>query len=105
MKDIILFDSGKGDSVITDTDLYKADNLLHIQEGDLLYIPEFGIDLKYFFNPDFKVENIVLINYLQQQIAKWYMNVIDMKSTLNDFIEKIQITLAPSEENNIAIGD
>lgn len=105
MRDIVLFDSSKGDSVIVDTDLYKADNLLHVQEGDLLYMTDFGIDLKYFFNPDFKIENIVFVNYLQQQIAKWHMNIIDLKSTLDNFIEKIQITLAPSEENNVVIGD
>jgi hypothetical protein len=97
MIDIVLFDKEKGDSLIVNTDVYKADNLLRIQTGSLMYAVDFGIDLNYFLNPAFEIENDVFINYLQQRISEFSMNVGDLKRVTEEFREKALITINSNE--------
>lgn len=93
MIDIILFDKAKGDSLIVNTDVYKADNLLKTQTGSLIYAVDFGIDLNYFLNPAFEIENDVFINYLQQRISEFSMSIGDLKRVTEEFSEKVFITI------------
>lgn len=63
-----------GDLTLSDTEVYRAKNLLDVQEGTLHYLPDWGIDLKFFLTPDFEIPNVSFDAYVVQKIAQWRMN-------------------------------
>lgn len=72
MKDIAGFK--ETDLSLSDTEVYRAKNLLDVQEGNLHYLPLWGIDLKFFLTPDFEIQNVSFDSYVVQKIAQWRMN-------------------------------
>jgi hypothetical protein len=100
----IMFDKEKKDIQIVNTDVYKADNLLKTQVGSLVYAMDFGIDLKYFLNPDFEIENNVFINYLQQRISEFSITIANLERVTENFTEKVSIKIDSNETAGNLIG-
>lgn len=85
---------GEGlDLSATDTDVFKAQNILQVQLGSLEYEPEFGIDLEYFLDDNFRFQNESFQAYLIQVLTSNGINVtslVEQKNTLfRDFIFNI----------------
>lgn len=90
-----------GDLDIKDSQLPKAKNLLDVQEGSLEYLQDFGIDLEYFFNPDYQIQNITFENYLSQKFTTWGLNILQMNATIKDFINTITTTFGRADNEQI----
>lgn len=83
MKDITEFKSK--DLEVVDMQTHRAYNLFTTQLGALYYAKEWGIDLEFFLNPDFKVQNSSFESYLSQKLATWGFNVADFKTIKENF--------------------
>lgn len=64
-----------GDLVIQQADTPKAKNVLQVQIGSLEYAPDFGIDLKFFLDPNFQFQNESFKAYLVQRLAEHHVSV------------------------------
>lgn len=84
MKDI-KFNSEKGDIELIETVVFKASNLLKVQEGSLEYAKAFGIDLKTFFDPDVQIQNETFEAYSLQKMAQNGINPIGLVVDKNTF--------------------
>lgn len=82
MIDIVVLDSGVSKF---DTEVQKATNILSIQLGALEYAPDFGVDLDYFLNGEFRLQNESFKSYLIQRLSSYGVNV----STLVDLVESL----------------
>lgn len=50
-----------------DTQAKKLQNMFYTQEGDLYYLPEFGIDRNFFLFSDFQINSDAFTSYLNQK--------------------------------------
>ena len=55
----IQYDQQKNDLVIVSSELPRAANLIDVQLGQLYYRPDWGVDLEYFLNPDYEIQERV----------------------------------------------
>lgn len=67
-----------GEFRASDTIVYKAKNILEIQEGALHYAPEIGIDLKRFLDPNVKIQNSTFEAYSLQKLGEQGVNPISL---------------------------
>lgn len=67
-----------GEFRATDTVVYKAKNILEIQEGSLSYAPEIGIDLQRFLDPNVKIQNETFEAYSLQKLGEHGINPISL---------------------------
>lgn len=63
---------------IADTVVFKAKNLLGVQEGNLHYAPEFGIDLRRFLDPNIQIQNETFESYSLQKMSQWGINPVEL---------------------------
>lgn len=101
MIDIISAHSGL-DLGIFDTDVERAKNILSIQIDSLEFIPEFGIDLKYFLSPDFEFQNASFKSYLVQRLATYGVNVTSVLEEVEAL--STQLIFNIGSQNNINGG-
>lgn len=64
--------------VFNDTIVHKAANVMTVQEGSLYYAPNFGIDLKRFFDPDVEIQTETFKAYSIQKLAENGVNVLEL---------------------------
>jgi hypothetical protein len=74
MEDIIDFPEGR-DFTTADSVVGKARNVLSVQIGSLEYAPDFGVDLKYFLDTQFAIENTSFKAYMIQRLVESGINV------------------------------
>lgn len=67
-----------GEFKISDTVVFKAKNILEVQEGSLTYEPNLGIDLKRFLDPDVKIQNQTFEAYSIQKLGEQGVNPIEL---------------------------
>lgn len=67
-----------------DTQTTKAGNILSVQLGNLEYLPNFGIDLAYFMQSDFKFQNASFKAYLIEVLANNAINVASIVQQIED---------------------
>lgn len=67
-----------GEFKISDTVVFKAKNILEIQEGSLSYQQELGIDLKRFLDPEVKIQNETFEAYSLQRLGEQGINPIEL---------------------------
>lgn len=87
----------KGVFKVADTIVYKAKNILEIQEGSLSYEQQTGIDLKRFLSPDVKIQNSTFEAYSIQRLGEQGVNTLDLVVNKETFRQVFDYTLA--EEN------
>lgn len=83
MIDIVRVAPGE-DLGMFDTDVERAKNILSVQQGELSFDPDFGIDLKYFLSEDFQFQNESFKSYCVQRLASYAVNVSSVLETALD---------------------
>lgn len=96
MIDIVEVTSGQ-DLIVLKTDLGRAKNILETQIGNLLYLPEFGIDLEFFLDDEFIFQNETFKAYLITKLSEAGINVFDFKDVINGFLNDYNIVLSVQE--------
>lgn len=66
-----------GEFKVSDTIVYKAKNILEIQEGSLQY-ENIGIDLKRFLDPSVQIQNSTFEAYSLQKLGEYGVNPIEL---------------------------
>lgn len=85
--------SNGGDLGLFDTDIERAKNLLSIQIGALEYLPDFGIDLKYFLQEGVEFQNESFKAYLIQRMASYNINVTGVLEVVNALFESLTFSI------------
>lgn len=67
-----------GKMKVSDTVVFKAKNILEIQEGSLYYEKGLGIDLKTFLDPNVKIQNRTFEAYSLQKLGEQGVNPIEL---------------------------
>lgn len=83
--DIVSVNEGQ-DLGVADAVSPKAANLVSTQVADLEYAPTFGVDLKFFLQPDFQFQNESFKAYLVDRLTQNQINV----SEVLEVIESLQ---------------
>ena len=87
------------------SELLRAENLITTQLGDLVYQPDWGVDLAYFVNPNYTIQAEAFESYLLQRIGFWGMNVLEFIAKQSKFIREMIFNFGePTENNNLMRG-
>lgn len=100
MMDIFL-EEAIGDVKVVDAIVFKAKNILSIQEGSLEYEPDLGIDLERFLNPDIKIQNETFEAYSVQRLAAQGVNVVSLLTDKEAFREVFNYTVVEAETGGL----
>lgn len=92
------------DITLSNTVVMRAKNLMNVQEGNLLYSPQWGIDLASFLTPEFKIENSAFESYSIQKISEWGMNPTNIESFKETLRQIINITFPFSKDDSLIGG-
>ena len=84
-----------------DTIVFKAKNILEIQEGSLSYAPELGIDLKRFLDPDVKIQNRTFEAYSIQKLGEQGVNPIELIVNKETFRQVFDYTVAEVDKEGL----
>lgn len=63
---------------ISDTVVFKAKNIIEVQESSLYYEQGLGIDLKTFLDPNVKIQNRTFEAYSLQKLGEQGVNPIEL---------------------------
>lgn len=88
----------KGEFKVNDTIVFKAKNILEVQEGSLSYAPELGIDLKRFLDPDVKIQNRTFEAYSIQKLGEQGVNPIELIVNKETFRQVFDYTVAEADK-------
>ncbi len=80
LRDIISF-NGR-DLGVQQTEAPRAGNILATQIGSLEYAPYMGVDIKYFLESEFRIQNESFRAYLVQRLLEQQINVVDVIDTI-----------------------
>lgn len=80
-----------------DTQVFKGANILGAQLGDLEYAQDLGIDLRYFLNNDFEIQNDSFEAYCVQVLARFGVNVKTVSQVILPLMEQLTFNVAPQE--------
>lgn len=95
MIDIVTADAlGLG---LFDTDVERAKNILSIQIGALEYLPDFGIDLRYFLNENFVFQNESFKSYLIERLSAYAVNVTSVDDYIDALFEKYTFNIGTNQ--------
>lgn len=99
MIDIFLSDAGELKTA--EAVVFKAKNILSIQEKSIEYEPDLGIDLKRFLNPDIKIQNETFEAYSVQRLAAQGVNVVSLLTDKEAFREVFNYTVVEAETGGL----
>lgn len=99
MIDIVTWSDGT-DLGVSDTDVFRATNILSTQLGSLEYASDLGIDLAYFLNERVKFQDESFKAYLVRVLAIAGINVTDVSEIVHNLFSEYKITLSPVEQND-----
>lgn len=90
-----------GEFKTSDTIVFKAKNILEIQENSLSYAPELGIDLKRFLDPNIKIQNKTFEAYSLQRLGEQGVNPIELIVNKETFRQVFEYTVAEAEREGM----
>lgn len=96
LKDIV---EVTGELQVTVSEAPRAGNILSTQIGTLEYAPDFGIDLKYFLESEFRIQNESFKSYLVQRLLEHRVNVVNVIETVQTLFTNYTFQIGSSEEN------
>lgn len=67
------------------TDLFKAYNIIDLQEASLTYNSESGIDREYFFDSEVPIKKESFFNYVSKRLMEQQVSVAGIIQSLADF--------------------
>lgn len=97
MIDIVSIEDGE-DLTVVDTAVSKAGNVLAVQLGSLEYAPTFGVDLRYFLQSGFKIQNESFKAYLVDRLVKHQINVSTVLETVETFSRKFTFKVGDANQ-------
>lgn len=103
MIDIVSNETGK-DMGLYNTQAPKAGNILSIQVGSLEYAQDFGIDLAYFLDENFKYQNDSFISYLIETLANRGVNVAEILQNNQNLFKELTIKVSPDETSTAMVA-
>ena len=101
MIDIFLSDTGELKTA--EAVVFKAKNILSIQENSIEYEPDLGIDLKRFLDPDIKIQNETFEAYSVQRLAAQGVNVVSLLTDKEAFREVFNYTVVEAETGGLIV--
>lgn len=101
MIDIFLSDTGELKTA--EAVVFKAKNILSIQENSLEYEQDLGIDLKRFLDPDIKIQNETFEAYSVQRLAAQGVNVVSLLTDKEAFREVFNYTVVEAETGGLIV--
>ena len=101
MIDIFLSDAGELKTA--EAVVFKAKNILSIQENSIEYEPDLGIDLKRFLDPDIKIQNETFEAYSVQRLAAQGVNVVSLLTDKEAFREVFNYTVVEAETGGLIV--
>ncbi len=81
LKDILTFEGA--DMGVSQSEAPRAGNILATQIGSLEYAPDMGIDLAYFLETEFSIQNASFKAYLVQRLLEQHINVVNVLDTID----------------------
>lgn len=97
----IEFKQGK-DLTVLRSDIYRAGNIMRTQLGYLEYAPRVGIDMRYFLESDFAIQNESFKSYTVQRLMESQVNVLNAMTVINDLFQNINYLIG--DPNQIGEG-
>lgn len=97
----IQFKEGQ-DAVIVRSDVYRAGNVLRTQIGDLEYAQSFGIDLRYFLESEYAIQNESFKAYTVQRLMESQVNVLNASSVVESMFLNIDYLIG--DDSNQSTG-
>lgn len=88
------------DLQMADSSVRKAENVVATQLGKLTYAPDFGVDLRYFLNPDFQFENEAFKSYILQRLAEASIDVATVTETVETLYSENTFNLLPDDQGD-----
>lgn len=82
---------------VLDSQTPKAGNVLSVQIGALEYAPNLGIDVKYFLDENFKVQNDSFKAYLIEVLANNSINITSVLDVLENLFANYIFNIKPPE--------
>lgn len=101
MIDIFLSDAGELKTA--EAVVFKAKNILSIQENSLEYEPDLGIDIKRFLDPYIKIQNETFEAYSVQRLAAQGVNVVSLLTDKEAFREVFNYTVVEAETGGLIV--
>lgn len=99
MLDVFIDENGKFN--ISDTVVFKAKNILEVQEGSLSYEPQIGIDLARFLDPNVKIQNRTFEAYSIQKLGEQGVNPIELLTNKTAFEEIFDYKVVEAEREGL----
>ncbi len=87
MLDIIEIEDGE-DLTVFDSIVSKAGNVVAVQLGALEYSPLFGVDLRFFLQSEFQIQNDSFKAYIVQRLTESQVNVAQVLDTIEALFTK-----------------
>lgn len=86
------------------TDVAKAGNVLAVQLGSLEYAPNFGIDLKFFLESDFQLQNESFMSYCVERLLAHQVGVMSAIEVLGQLDKKFIFDIGDRSAGTELIG-
>lgn len=97
LKDIVSLTGS--DLGVEQTEAPRAGNILSVQIGDLEYAPQMGIDLRYFLESEFRIQNESLKSYMVQRLLEQGINVVDVVEVVETVYGEATFGIGSSNSN------
>lgn len=85
-------------------DILRAGNVLAVQLGSLEYAQDFGVDLRYFLESEFRIQNASFKAYLVQRLLEHQINIVNVLSTIEPLIERMTFMIGESDSGQELIS-
>ncbi len=94
LKDIVSFEGS--DLGVQQSEAPRAGNILSIQIGELEYAPDLGIDLRYFLESEFRIQNESFKAYLVQRLLEQGINGVGVLETIEAVFNQFTFNIGNS---------
>jgi hypothetical protein len=97
LKDIVAWEGD--DLVVKQSEAERAGNILATQIGSLEYAPTMGIDLKYFLESEFNIQNASFQAYMVQRLLEQRVNVVQVVDVIERLATTFIVSVGSSEQS------
>lgn len=92
------------DLTVAQSEAPRAANILSTQLGSLEYAQDFGIDLRYFLESEFRIQNASFKAYLVQRLLEQHVNVVSVVDTVERLFISYTFDVGSSENNGSMVA-
>lgn len=96
LKDITSLDGT--DLGVEQNEAPRAANILRTQLGELAYAEDLGVDLRYFLESEFRIQNASFKAYLVQRLLEHKINVVSVVEVVNNLYASYVFDVGSSEK-------